>query len=59
VPTAAKTAVSMHAMATRRKNTSIAVSDGSRAGPIGRTMPPARAGARQPQTKAPYGCFAR
>jgi hypothetical protein len=59
VPTAAKTAVSMHAMATRRKNTTIAVSDGSRAGPIGRTMPPARAGARQPQTKAPYGCFAR
>jgi hypothetical protein len=42
VPIAAKTAVSMHAMATRRKNTSIAVSDGSPAEPIGRTMPPAR-----------------
>jgi hypothetical protein len=49
----------MHAMATTRKNISIAVSDGSPAEPIGRTMPPARAGARQPRTKAPYGCFAR
>jgi hypothetical protein len=59
VAKAAKSAVSMHAMATTRKNISIAVSDGSLAEPIGRTMPPARAGARQPRTKAPYGCFAR
>jgi hypothetical protein len=40
VPKAAKSAVSMHAMATRRKNISIAVSDGSPAEPIGRTSRP-------------------
>jgi hypothetical protein len=42
VAKAAKSAVSMHAMATTRKNISTAVSDGSPAEPIGRTMPPAR-----------------
>jgi len=42
VAKAAKSAVSMHAMAITRKNISIAVSDGSPAEPIDRTMPPAR-----------------
>jgi hypothetical protein len=51
----------MHAMAITRKNISIAVSDGSPAEPIGRTMPPARilwhicyrgTGAAQPRAAA-------